>query len=101
MRLAVGGVQTTPKYKVAEQTLALYPEVTHVVGHSLGASVGLELATKHELTYDIYARPGFSWRTDPHAHRHFGDVISVFDRGATSTYYGLDPISTHSYEGGE
>ena len=98
-RIALGGVHTTPKYKAAEQVLALYPEVRHLVGHSLGASIAKNLANSKGLTYEVYNNPAMSWQRDPHSHRHWLDPISILDRGASSTFHGFDPLSAHSYRG--
>jgi len=93
-KLAVGKVDSTPRYHAAQEMLTLYPDTTRLVGHSLGGSVAKNLANTTGRNYEIYAAPAVTWSDDPHSHRHWGDPVSMFDRGAHSTFRFGDP---HSY----
>lgn len=72
------------RYAAAKARLT--PAITHVVGHSLGGSVSLELARNHpHLTTEVYGTPVVSGETSTKRHRHTGDLISIFDTGATTS----------------
>lgn len=73
----------TDRFKEAQN--ALNPQIKRVVGHSLGGSVALELAKKHNLDSETYAAPVVSFEPSAKRHRHEWDPISILDRGASST----------------
>ena len=82
---------------------ALTPGIRHVVGHSYGASVAKAIATDvPRLQARLYGSPSVTWRnTNPRiqSFRRYGDVISILDRGATSSVGGLNPHSYRGFEG--
>jgi len=71
--------------RYADAEAHLKPSITRVVGHSLGGSVALELASKHGLESEVYGTPVLSLAPSAKRHRHNWDPISMFDRGASST----------------
>lgn len=83
--IPLGLVEYTPRYQAALDMLVRHPDIQRIVGHSLGAVVAKTLATQIHVPYDVYANPAVSWNSDPHDHRHYYDLVSVLDRGATST----------------
>ena len=80
------GAGMSQRYQDAAQVLDEHPEITRVVGHSLGAAVAERLAADRGLEKELYAAPRFSWQHDEHAHKYWGDPISFFDFGASSTW---------------
>lgn len=94
LRIPLGMVDTTPRYKTAVSFLQLYPHTQRLVGHSLGGSVAKNLARSAGLQYEIYSAPAVTWTDDPHSHRHYGDPVSMLDRGARDTLHFGSP---HSY----
>lgn len=81
----LGGATHTRKMGQVRQALARHPEITMMVGHSLGASVARQAAVEHSLDYRSYNSPSISWTRNDRSRRHFFDPISALDRGATST----------------
>lgn len=77
-----GGVRNSQRFRDAEDKLREHPEVTKIVGHSLGASTAKELSKKYRKKHELYNLPGVTWEKDPHSHRQYLDPISFFDRGA-------------------
>ena len=93
------GVRHTQRY--ADAMAAMTPGITHIVGHSLGASVAKAIAMDNpSLTARLYGAPSITWRnTNPRiqSYRRIGDPISVLDRAARhSVPPGMNP---HSYRG--
>jgi len=85
--------QRTQRFADAEKRLK--PRIKRIVGHSLGGSVALELAKRHNLESETYGAPVFFGSESSTRHRHNWDPISFFDRGASSTSSpGWNP---HSY----
>lgn len=81
------GVRATKRYRdVKEVVKAHRGYIKRVTGHSLGASVAKQLAKDFDLPYTIFANPGVTWTKDPRgrSYRKRGDLISVFDRAATT-----------------
>ena len=79
------------RYKDADALLAQNDQVKNLVGHSLGGASVLELQKNHsERTFktNTYAAPVVSLtrpdNKDNHRYRNYGDIISIFDRGAES-----------------
>jgi pimeloyl-ACP methyl ester carboxylesterase len=79
------------RYKDADTLLAQNPQVSNLVGHSLGGSSVFELQKNHrEKTSktNVYGTPAASFTTpdkeNNHRSRNYGDPISAFDRGAES-----------------
>lgn len=100
IKIPTVGVEKTPKYRAMVQMLSLYPHINHLVGHSLGAQAAYVYAKRNGLTYSVYNRPGISWTRDPNSHSHWGDWVSLGDRGAVRTVHGVpfaDVLGAHSY----
>ena len=97
--IPLGSVHLSNRY--AQAQAALGPGVTTLVGHSLGAAVAAKLAEQNpSLRARLYGAPRLSWWYNNHdriqSFRHYGDPISMLDRGARSTVRGGNP---HSYSG--
>lgn len=95
MRLPFGKVREAARYRAAADHLRAHPYIHTVIGHSLGGSVAIATAHDFNKKWETWANPGVSWKKDPRKHRHWGDPISMFDRGATSTAPGWNP---HGYD---
>lgn len=76
------GVTTFPRFKAAEKQLK--PGVARLVGHSMGGTVALALAQKHDLAATTYAAPVFVASAVNHSSRYRDtlDPVSMFDGGA-------------------
>jgi hypothetical protein len=79
------------RYKDANALLAKNPQVSNLVGHSLGGSAVLEFQKNHgEKTFktNTYGAPVASLTApdnkESHRYRNYGDPVSLFDRGADS-----------------
>lgn len=97
VNIPLGRVDTLPRYKVLMEYLSLYPEVTNLVGHSMGGSVALVAASNHpRLHAKTYGAPVISlpWQGGDR-HRDAFDPISILDTGAS-----WDPRvqKPHSYD---
>jgi hypothetical protein len=110
------------RYIDADALLNKNPQVSNLVGHSLGGSSVLELQKNHgerKFKTDTYGTPAASYKMpdnkDNHRYRNYGDPISAFDRGAKSNFKrsafnhylngGYDPmelwnglLDAHSYD---
>lgn len=84
--LPFSGSAATRRYKIVRRALDAHPEVTRLVGHSLGAAVAERLAQERGLDHELYSAPRISWQNDSHSHRHWLDPVSVLDRGAQGTW---------------
>ena len=76
------------------------PQITQIVGHSLGGSVSLELAKnyKNKIT-TTYGAPVFSDSLHyGNRVRAVGDPVSIFDGGAITKL--PNNINPHSYDNG-
>ena len=87
--------------RYAEAQNALAPGITTIVGHSLGGAVAARLAEENpSLQARLYGAPRVSWSSNANdrirSMRHYGDPVSLLDRGAGSSVYGGNP---HSYGG--
>jgi len=76
---------TSHGHRYADAEKQLNPQIKRVVGHSLGGSVALELAKNHNLRSEVYGTPALSFEPSATRHRHDWDLVSIFDRGASST----------------
>jgi hypothetical protein len=79
------------RYIDADALLGQNPQVSNLVGHSLGGSSVSELQKNHgERTFktNVYGTPAASFTTpdnkDNHRYRNYGDPISAVDRGVES-----------------
>ena len=97
VKIPLGLLHTTDRYKKAEQLLKLY-KPAKLYGHSLGGAIVGVLGNKYKIPYETYGSPDISlpWQKVTNRHRHPGDPISILDMGATSERYSLNP---HSYTG--
>ena len=101
-----GDVRNSERYQQAEAALKDNPQVTEVIAHSLGSSVGQELnkQSNNKFNTRFYDSPfidfSFSRDSKNQRFRHPGDIISMFDTGAVNeeanTNYGL--INPHTYD---
>jgi hypothetical protein len=91
-----GDLRDSTRYQAAEKALNANPNIKHVVGHSLGGSVALELQKNHSgLTSTTYGAPvwdpfgrdsldqGFHGKVD--RYRNMGDPVSIFDGSANNS----------------
>lgn len=82
--IPLGTVESLPRYEKLQQYLSLYPEINHLVGHSMGGSVALVAARNNPaLTAKTYGAPNISlpWQGGDR-HRDIFDPISILDTGA-------------------
>jgi pimeloyl-ACP methyl ester carboxylesterase len=100
-----GDVRTSTRYQQAEKALKANPNITRVVGHSLGGSVALELQRNYpNLQSRTYGAPVLDLTgSDAKAerYRNWLDPVSVLDRSATRSvkWNPLDSASlTHAYD---
>lgn len=100
-----GDLRQSTRYQAAEKALKENPQVSHVVGHSLGGSVALQLEQDYPnqiKTSRTYGAPVLdAWKGgNPERYRHYGDPVSILDRSAKSSIK-LNPTSsmslTHDY----
>lgn len=103
LKIPFHATRYSQRYRDAEKYIA-NPTlgVKHVVGHSLGAAVSLELEKNHpHLKSTTYAAPTISvpWKRNTR-YRNQLDPISILDQGASnvSDMVSLNPLESHSYE---
>jgi hypothetical protein len=102
LKIPFGLMKYSHRYKQAENTLKENPQVSHLVGHSMGEAVGEEMEKTNDRDLSlvgygapVISKPGAN-ETD---YRHGGDPISMFDRGAKTIGGSINPIEAHSYTG--
>ena len=91
----------------AEKTLREHPEVTRLVGHSLGGATASALQKQYYGKRDLhvigYGSPELKISSAPTPEtvqlRHEGDPISGLDGGAMNIGSSLDPLKAHAYTG--
>ena len=95
------------RYIDADALLSKNPQVSNLVGHSLGGSAVLELQkNQSERTFktNTYSAPAVSMtrpdNKDNHRYRNYGDPISMFDRGAESRVK-FDALKHYAIAGAE
>ena len=98
------------KYIEAEKVLKANPNITRVVGYSLGGSVALELQKRYpQLQTRTYNAPVIDftnaispkYESNQERYRNIGDPISIFDSGARSSLnlkFMDQPNLTHQYQ---
>ena len=99
-------VQMSEKYKDVMAELEKNPDVTRLVGHSLGSSVLQEINNRNNQKYitTTYNAPFISFgnrQKNPHALRfsNKGDVISALDRNAIKVETGtINPSEAHKFK---
>lgn len=96
--------KSTKRYRQAYNALMKNPQVTTIIGHSLGAAVTNELGVSSGSRYKTrsYAAPVFRWdlpNDDDHLRfRTEGDPVAIMDRWAiTVRKDSWNPLSLHSY----
>ena len=82
-----GDLRQSTRYQAATKALKENPQVTHVVGHSLGGSVALQLEKDYSnqiKTSRTYGAPVLdAWKGgNPERYRHYADPVSILDRSA-------------------
>ena len=81
-----GDTRNAHRYRMADRALKANPQVTRVVGHSLGGAVALQLQKdKPGLASRTYGAPvldplGLDSKAE--RYRNVGDPVSIFDRSA-------------------
>ena len=102
LKLPINLSRFTQRYKEAAAALAANPEVSKVVGHSLGGAVALELEKNNPgrgLTSTTYGAPVATMTNDQgNRFRHPFDPVSMFDRGSTTTP-NLETSDPHDFRG--
>jgi pimeloyl-ACP methyl ester carboxylesterase len=94
---------STDRYLSAEYLLEIHPEVTTVVGHSLGAAIAQELSRRPSILEGrAYGSPTIYGAPKMEYYRSSGDPVSMFnlagDRSSafhSRVYFG----NPHSYSG--
>ena len=108
-----GDVRNAERYKTADATMKANPNIKRAVGHSLGGSTVLELATYYDVETTTYGAPVLEmptmpWQKKPikplERYRHSGNPISFFVAGAkTEPLCGMEPTlgmqNPHTYTG--
>ena len=99
-------VQFSDKYRDVMAELEKHPDVTRLVGHSLGSSVLQEINNRNNQKYitTTYNAPFISFgnrQKNPHALRfsNKGDLISALDRNAIKVETGtINPSEAHKFK---
>jgi hypothetical protein len=93
LKIPFGKTAEAQRYKDVDALLAQNPQVSNLVGHSLGGSAVLELQKNHgekAFKTNTYNAPVNSiTRPDNinhHRYRNFGDIFSVLDRQAETSF---------------
>lgn len=98
LTIPVGLLNKTDRYQQAKQLYELYGKPKNVVSHSLGSSIALELNKEYNNNINVitYGAPILDINPfqKPKRYRHYGDVISAFDFGSSSSFSsGFNPHS--------
>jgi pimeloyl-ACP methyl ester carboxylesterase len=93
LKIPLGRTAEAQRYKDADALLSKNPQITNLVGHSLGGSSILELQKNHgEKTFstNTYNAPVTSIvrpdNINNHRYRNFGDPFSALDRQAETKF---------------
>ena len=95
------------RYEQAEKMLKENPQVTRLVGHSLGQATAASLQKKYYGTRDLkvvgYGSPEFKMSMEPTPDtvrfRHAGDPISGLDGESMTIGGSWNPLEAHAYTG--
>jgi len=95
------------RYAQAEKTLKEHPEVTRLVGHSLGEATAAAMQKQYYGDRDLkvvgYGSPELKMSIAPTPDtvrfRHGGDPISGLDEESHDVGYDADPLKAHAYTG--
>ncbi len=99
---AWGNVRNAYRYQQAEKALKANPNIKTAVGHSLGASVRLELQKNYPYSKSrtnggpIWDPLGSDSKSSDR-YRNYLDPISIFDRSAKSSFK-ANPLFSHNYD---
>ena len=92
LKCLIGAIYNNqPDTKQRKKALKENPQVTHVVGHSLGGSVALQLEKDYSnqiKTSRTYGAPVLdAWKGgNPESYRHYADPVSILDRSSHMTF---------------
>ena len=96
LSIPLGLTNTTTRHRDASRVLVANPQLTRVVGHSLGGAVALQLQKENpELQTTTYGAPVASTSGSSERFREAGDPVAALDFGATTT--GPSSWNPHSY----
>jgi pimeloyl-ACP methyl ester carboxylesterase len=84
VNIPIGMTSRTKRYEQASMALAKSPQVTRIVGHSLGGAVTLQIAQQHNLVSRTYGAPVMSFSGGDRYRGKF-DPVSMFDYGAKTS----------------
>ena len=84
IKLPLGSTNRTQRYQDADKALQRNPQVHNIVGHSLGASVALELEKRNPELYvqAAYGTPTVSTSRTNNRFKHPNDPVAMFDNSA-------------------
>ena len=100
LKIPIRATTQAERHREASMVLNSNPQLTRVVGHSLGGAVALDLEQRNSKLHSVtYGAPVLNFNPFSHSerYRHMGDPISGLDWGAESW---LPPKggNPHSYQ---
>ncbi len=102
LKIPFNQTDKSQRYRMAVAALKLNPNITNVVGHSLGGSVALELQKNfpdRNFKSNTYGAPVLSATAADNRFRNYFDPVSILDRGeASSVNIGLNPHTYSNFE---
>ncbi len=105
LKIPFNQTDKSQRYRMAVAALKLNPNITNVVGHSLGGSVALELQENfpdRKFKSNTYGAPVLSITGADNRFRNFFDPVSILDRGAANSLHaGLNPHSFSNFDTNE
>ena len=90
-------IESTPRFKQAEQMIRQNMKINRVVGHSLGSEISHHLVEKYSWLQGIlYAHPTITFSNNPRikSYRNYGDILSSGDFAAINRF----SLNPHSYK---
>jgi pimeloyl-ACP methyl ester carboxylesterase len=102
IKIPLRGTRTTYRFSQLQKALKAHPEVTHLVGHSLGGAVILEAARGTSLKTTTYGAPVTDvlpktlLEEAPMRFANRGDPVAMMDSKAQSSTNGLG--NPHSFD---